>query len=151
MAISISPRTGSNRSLAEVTPRLRCRPVLPEADHQQLLLHLEVCEKSRGPSWTLLAYVLQNKLVNSEPVSTPVDRDIVIGGSLVSYSVGGGAPAHGLLVHRVRPGIQKGDVIRVASLLGATLIGLRAGQRAPLLCEDGSVKSLLVLDSVPPA
>lgn len=151
MAISPSPVTGNIHSLAEVTPRLRCRPVLPETDHQQLLLHLEVCEKRRGPAWSMLAYVLQNKLVNSEPVSTPLDREIVIGGSLVSYSVGGGASAHGLLVHRERPGIQKGDVIRVASLLGATLIGMRAGQRAPLLCEDGSVTSLLVIDTVPPA
>ena len=151
MAISTSPRTGNKRSLAEVMPRLRCRPVLPEADHQQLLLHLEVCEKNRGPSWTLLAYVLQNKLVNCEPVGTSVDRDIVTGGSFVTYSVGGGAATSGLLVHRARPGLLQSGVVPVASLLGATLIGMRTGQRAPLLCEDGSVKSLLVLDTVPPA
>lgn len=151
MAISTSPRTSNIRTLAEVKPRLRCRPVLPEGDYQHLLLHLEACEKSRGPAWTLLAYVLQNKLANTEPVKTPVGQDIVTGGSLVSYSLGGGAPASGLLVHRVRPGVQQRDVIGVASLLGATLIGMRAGQRGPLLCEDGSVKSLLVLDTVPPA
>lgn len=151
MAISISPRTGNIRSLALVKPRLRCRPVLPEVDYRHLLQHLEVCEENRGPAWILLAYVLQNKLANTKPVKTPVGQDIVTGGSLVSYSVGGGAPSSGLLVHRVRPGVQQGDVIKVASLLGATLIGMRAGQRGPLLCEDGSVKSLLVLDTVPPA
>lgn len=151
MAISTSPKTGNVLSFAEALPRLRQRPVLPEADHQHLLQHLEVCERNRGPSWTLLAYVLQNKLVNCEPVGTSVDRDIVTGGSFVTYSVCNGAPTIGLLVHRARPGIQKGGVIPVASLLGATLIGMRTGQRAPLLCDDGTIKSLLVLDTVPPA
>ena len=151
MAISISPQTGIVHSFAKEPSRLRQRPVLPEADHQHLLQHLEMCEKNRGPSWTLLAYVLQNKLVNCEPVNTPVDRNIVIGGSLVTYSVGNSDPTTGLLVHRARPGIQQGGVIPVASLLGATLIGMRTDQRAPLLCEDGSVKSLVVLETVPPA
>lgn len=151
MAISISPQTGIVHSFAKEPSRLRQRPVLPEADHQHLLQHLEVCEKNRGPSWTLLAYVLQNKLVNCEPVGTSVDRDIVTGGSFVTYSVGGGAATSGLLVHRARPGLLQSGVVPVASLLGATLIGMRTGHRAPLLCEDGSVKSLLVLDTVPPA
>lgn len=151
MAISISPRTGNVHSFAKAPSRLRQRLVLPEGDHQHLQQHLEICEKNRGPYWTLLAYVLQNKLMNCEPVGTPVDRDIVTGGSLVTYSMGGSAPTTGLLVHRARPGIQQGGVIPVASLLGATLIGMRSGQRAALLCEDGSVKSLVVLDTVPPA
>ena len=151
MSITSSLPTDNIRSFADPAPKLRSRPVLLEADHQYLLQHLEMCEKSRGPAWTLLAYVLQNKLVNSEPVSTPVDRSIVTGGSFVSYSVGGGALATGLLVHQAQPGIQQDGVIPVASLLGATLIGMRTGQRAPLLCEDGTVKSLLLLDTVPPA
>jgi transcription elongation GreA/GreB family factor len=115
------------------------------------MLHLKTCEESRGSAWTFLAYLLQSKIVNSEPISAPIDEDMVIGGSVVTYSVGGGPPVQGSLLHRVRPEISKGEVISVASLLGATLIGMRTGQRSPLLCDDGSIKSLLVIDTVPPA
>ena len=52
-------------------------------------------------------------------------------------------------IHVGNSGRQRG-IIPVSSLLGATLIGMRIGQRAPLLCEDGSVKSLVVVDTVTP-
>jgi transcription elongation GreA/GreB family factor len=97
----------------------------------------------------LLTYVLQNKLMNTEPTREQVGSEIVVGGSHVSYSVSGGAVQTVLLVHRALPGNRNQDVASVSSLLGATLIGMRVGQRAPLLCEDGSVRSLVVVDSVP--
>ena len=105
--------------------------------------------RDSGPSWTLLAYVLHDMIVNTEPCRGPIERDIVVGGSLVSYAAGGGAVAAGLLVQRARHGTRQLGIIPVASLLGATLIGMRVGQRSPLFCEDGSVKSLVVVDTVP--
>ncbi len=101
-----------------------------------------------GASWSAMA-AGNNGWVHS--LATLPNGDLVAGGSFVTYSVGGGAATSGLLVHRARPGLLQSGVVPVASLPGATLIGMRAGQRAPLLCEDGSVKSLLVLDTVPPA
>ncbi len=132
-------------------PRTRPRiwSAIPRADHQQLQGHLEQCEQMRQPSWTLLAYVLHHKIMTTEPVSNLHARDLVTGGCRVTYSVNGGPEQTGLLVHRARSGLGSG-VIPVSSLLGATLIGMRVGQRAPLLCEDGAIMSLSVLDVTPP-
>lgn len=98
----------------------------------------------------MLAYVLQNRIVNTEPSHRPVDRDIVVGRNEVIYSVSGASVEVGLLVHQPNVGPRQRRTIPVSSLLGATLIGMRIGQRAPLLCEDGSVKSLVVVDTVTP-
>ncbi len=118
---------------------------LPEADHQKLQTHLENCDGAILPGSTLLAYVLANKLMNTRPVADLHRSDLVVGGSLVTYAVDGDGPQTGLLVHSARTGTA-GGVIRVASLLGATLIGMQLGQRAPLLQEDGSISTLRVID-----
>jgi len=151
MAIGSKLQTVNTRSSAVPKSRFRDQSVLPEDDHRLLRCHLEICERSRAPSWTLLAYALQSKIFNTKAVLGPVGRDIVVGGSLVTYSVGGGEHETGLLVHRVQPGVPSGGNILVPSLLGATLIGMRTGQRAPLLCEDGTVNALFILETIPPA
>ncbi|SMC95497.1 hypothetical protein [Primorskyibacter flagellatus] len=129
--------------------RQRRHLVLPEADHAQLQRHLEQCEGTQHPAWRLLAYVLRDKIMMTDPVSKLHVRDLVTGGCRVTYCVSNAESQTGLLVHRARAGAGSG-VIPVASLLGATLIGMRAGQRAPLLCEDGSIMSVSVLDVMPP-
>ncbi|MDF1855755.1 hypothetical protein [Pseudooceanicola sp.] len=126
---------------------LRKTPVtLPSSDYQKLQEHLENCEGARRPSSKLLAHVLANKLMNTRPVDDVRHSDVVIGGSCVTYVVDGEAPQTGLLVHRARSGLS-GGVIPVASLLGATLIGMRTGQRAPLLFEDGTIGRLCVIET----
>jgi hypothetical protein len=132
-------------------PRIppRKRSILPETDHQKLQQHLGLCEGLRQPSWTLLAYVLHNKILTTEPIASLYARDLVTGGCHVTYSVNGGPRQTGLLVHRARSGSSSG-VIPVASLLGATLIGMRVGQRAPLLSEDGAIMSVSILNVTPP-
>lgn len=122
---------------------------LPESDHAQLRRHLEQCEETQYPASRLLAHVLRNKIMVTDPVSKLHARDLVTGGCRVTYCVNNAEPQTGLLVHRARSGAVSG-VIPVSSLLGATLIGMRIGQRAPLLCEDGSIMSLSVLDVMPP-
>lgn len=127
-------------------PRTRPRKwaILPEADHQQLQQHLEHCESTRHPAWTLLAHVLHHKIMTTEPVTNTHSTDLVTGGCHVVYSVDGGPFETGLLVQRARASLGSG-VIPVASLLGATLIGMRVGQRAPLLRDDGTIGTITVL------
>lgn len=129
--------------------RPRMRSVLPESDHQQLRQHLEHCEQDSPPSRTMLTHVLRNKILTTEPVGRFQESDRVTSGCRVTYRVNGKAEQTGLLVHNARSAFGSG-VIPVSSLLGATLIGMRIGQRAPLLCEDGTVMSLSVLGVTPP-
>lgn len=149
MASCIPHRTAIPQPLAG--PR---RPqggtLLPQSDYTHLLEHLDICERDRARSSALLARVLHHKIVTTLPSRELVTRDVVVGGSRVSYRLGGGAVASGLLVQRARLGSRQLGIIPVASLLGATLIGMRVGQRAPLLCEDGTVTSLVVVDTLPP-
>ena len=145
---TLQPEVHPFATTARVRPRGTA--VLPVADYDLLLEHLEICERDRGPNWALLAYVLQNRIVNTEPSHWPVDRDIVVSGSEVTYSVSGATVEAGLLVHQPNPGRRQRGIIPVSSLLGATLIGMRIGQRAPILCEDGSVKSVVVVDTATP-
>ena len=132
-----------SQSLAKV---LRNTPLtLPTADHEKLQEHLEACECAERPGAKLLAYVLANNLMNTRSVDDVHHSDLVVGGSCVTYAVDGADPQTGLLVHRSRAGLP-GGVIPVASLLGATLIGMKVGQRSPLLFEDGTIGKLRVID-----
>lgn len=127
----------------------RASTALLDADRRHLKRHLKQCEVEREPFWPLLAHVLHHKIMTTEPVVGPYPCGLAVGGSLVTYSLDGGAERTGLLTHWARSGIL-GGVIPVASLLGATLIGMWVGQRTPLLCEDGTIVSLSVLAVVPP-
>ena len=121
--------------------------ILPEDDHRQLQRHLELCERTRQPAWPLLAHVLHHKIMTTEPVRNTQAHDLVTGGCRVIYSVDGGPFQTGLLAHRARSGVGSG-VIPVSSLLGATMIGMRVGQRAPLLRDDGTIGTIAVLGVV---
>ena len=145
IATDQSPSTSRNvfRALGN-TPT-----VLPQSDYHKLQEHLEDCDNATRPGSTLLAYVLANKLLNVRPVADLPYLDLVLGGTEVTYVIDGAAPSTGLLVHTARPGTP-GGVIAVASLLGATLIGMRVGERAPLLNQDGSIVTLSVISAVQP-
>ena len=93
----------------------------------------------------MLAHVLHHKIMTAEPVPTVRVNDMVTDGCRVTYSVDDGPPQIGLLAHRARSGLDNG-VIPVFSLMGATLIGMRIGQRAPLPSVDGTVYTVTVLD-----
>ncbi|MFP7571184.1 hypothetical protein [Marivita sp. S2033] len=122
---------------------------LPESDYAKLRDHLADCEAALRPSSALLAHVLSHKLMTTEPVSGAPDTSVVVGGCHVTYSIDDGVAQSGLLVHNARAGMASG-VIPVASLLGAALIGMRAGHHAPLLREDGSIGRVKVLDAGQP-
>lgn len=143
------PQQYGSQKRADPDTLPRVRSIMLEADHHQLRRHLELCEQTRHPAWNFIAFILRDKILSSEPVRNLHDRNIVTGSSCVTYSVNCEPGLTGLLLHRARSGASSG-IIPVCSLLGATLIGMRIGQRAPLLCEDGTIMSLFVLDVTPP-
>jgi hypothetical protein len=119
--------------------------IILQTDYQKLQEHLEDCACAMRPCSALLIYVLSHKLMNTKPVSNVHCSDLVTGGCRVTYTVDDHAPQASKLAHRARAGLVSG-AIPVASLLGATLIGMRIGQRAPLLDEDGKISRLAVID-----
>ncbi|MFZ1469999.1 MAG: hypothetical protein WAT09_13630 [Paracoccaceae bacterium] len=123
--------------------------ILPADDYRQLQRHLELCENTRPPGWAMLAHVLHHKIMTAEPVPIRRVTDMVTGGCRVTYAVDDGPPQIGLLTQRARSGLHNG-VIPVSSLMGATLIGMRIGQRAPLPSVDGTVYTVTVLDVAHP-
>lgn len=122
-------------------------PILSRADHLKLRDHLRNCEVARQP---FLSHVLRHKIRSCGTSAAVVRDDIVVGGSTVRYAIGSDPAQTGLLVHRARTDAASG-VVPVSSLLGATLIGMRVGQRAPLLCEDGTILTVTVLGVSHPA
>ena len=149
-------------TLAESKPRAAALPTempanlpavtggLPDLDRQQLQRHLHQCETGRRPSSSLLTAVLKRKISGARHLGSNRPDDAVTGGCVVSYSIDDGPIRSGLLVHRARPGVG-GGVIPVSSVLGATLIGMRVGQNASLLCDDGSSATLQVTQVDPAA
>ena len=75
-------------------------------------------------------------------------RDLARGGCHVTYVFGGDRTRSGLISMNVTP--RPGHVL-VASLLGATLIGMQALQEVPLM-RDGAadITSVVVLEVFPP-
>ncbi len=139
---------------------------LPDTDRRKLEQHLRHCGTGRQPASPFLAHVLRRKIAVARPLPEEQADGIVTGGTLVRYAIldgpedgssdarAMGPEQSGLLVHRARTGAPAGaasGVIPVTSLLGATLIGMRTGQRAPLLCEDGTIMSVVVLGVDAPA
>lgn len=133
-----------NTQRPQKTGMLRTFP-LRDDDCQHLQRHLRQPDLAQRP---FLGHVLRHKITASRPMQGEVPKDVVTGASCVSYALDGGPAQMGFLSHRARNGAHR-DVIPVCSLLGATLIGMRVGERAPLLHEDGAIGSLTVLSVTP--
>ncbi|MCB2140285.1 MAG: hypothetical protein KDE17_14695 [Rhodobacteraceae bacterium] len=132
------------------TSRRRYAP-LTVMDRQTLLRHLAWCEAALQPSSPFLGPVIRYKIETSLPSGEEPPADAVTGGCRVTYSIDGGQAQTGLVTQNARIAVKDSGVIPVPSLLGATLIGLRVGQCAPMLCEDGTVVRLKVLGVAHPA
>lgn len=123
---------------------------LPDVDRAQLQRHLRQCETARRPSSSLLTAALKRKISGARALGNARPDDAVTGGCVVSFSIDDGPLRSGLLVHRARPGVG-GGVIPVSSVLGATLIGMRVGQDAAMVCDDGSRATVHVAQVEAPA
>lgn len=97
----------------------------------------------KAPNPALLKGLLRHKLRVSDCAAEPPAADLVRSGSVVTYMITGEGARSAIIT--MRPGPALGQV-KVASLLGATLIGMRKLQKVPLLRDDGSIESIVVLD-----
>lgn len=131
------------------TTPMRRPAVLADADRWQLMRHLAWCDAAR-PS-PCLGHVLRHRLAASRPCGAEPPADAVTGGCRVTYAIGGGPARSGLVTHGAGRAAAESGVIPVPSLLAATLIGLRVGQSAPVLHEDGTIARLTVLGVARPA
>ncbi|MGJ8547222.1 MAG: hypothetical protein ACSHWZ_17380 [Sulfitobacter sp.] len=120
-ALTVQDRLGIERLVAQDAPR-----------------HL--------PHPALSAGLLRHKLRISRGAMEPPEPSLVVSGARVTYMMSGGGAQSGVLRmgHEAAPG-----EIPVASLLGATLIGMRALQKLPMLRDDGEIVALVVLDVAP--
>ncbi|WP_432256386.1 hypothetical protein [Limimaricola sp. AA108-03] len=96
-----------------------------------------------APNPLLLTALLRHKLRISRAAREPAAHDLVVSGRAVTYEIEGEGIRTGTLSTSCMP--FPNHVI-VASLLGATLIGMRALQTGPLLRSDGSITSVTILD-----
>ena len=112
---------------------------------ERLLRHRET---TNAPNPPLLNGLLHHKLRISRGAPEPAPPDLVVAGRHVTYMISGEGSRSGVLTMSLVP--IPGHVL-VASLLGATLLGMRRLQKVPLLRDDGSIDTLVVLNvSLPP-
>ncbi|GGL50434.1 hypothetical protein [Wenxinia marina] len=104
-------------------------------------------DTKHAPNPPLLNGLLRHKLRISAPAPRPTPLELVVGGSHVTYKITGEGARSGVL--SMSPIPLPGQVL-VASLLGATLLGMRKLQKAPLLRSDGEISAVVILDVDPP-
>jgi transcription elongation GreA/GreB family factor len=93
----------------------------------------------------MLARLLSQKLLHAAVVEDDkIGASIAAGGTRVTYAIDGRQAQAGRLRHDDGPAPGENRV-HVATLLGATLIGMKAGARAPFLQADGSFRSVSLL------
>ncbi|KAA8606070.1 hypothetical protein AL036_16190 [Salipiger aestuarii] len=100
-----------------------------------------------APNPPLLNGLLRHKLRISRVAPEPAPPDLVVAERHVTYMISGEGARTGVI--SMSPVPIPGHVL-VASLLGATLIGMRKLQKAPLLRVDGQIDTVVVLDVGPP-
>ena len=114
-------------------------------------LGIERLLRQRGtenaPNPPLLNGLLRHKLRISRRAPEPAPPELVVAACHVTYMISGEGARSGVLSMSRMP---IPGCLLVASLLGATLIGMRKMQKAPLLRDDGQIETVVVLDVRPP-
>lgn len=121
-------------------------PVLSQWGRDEMVRHLADQEIQRHP---VLAHVMKHKISTAQRPLTRLNRCTVTGNCIVTYRFGSGPERVGLLCHWART--ETIGFMPVRSVLGATLIGLRIGQSAPLILTDCSIERVRVLAVAPPS
>ena len=119
--------------------------LLTRADRRALADHIQRADRIGTGAWVMLARLLSQKLLYTPVVEgDQTSAATAAGGSRVTYAIDGLAPSSGYLFHDDEYALSQNG-IPVATLLGATLIGMRAGTRAPFLQADGSFRAVSLL------
>lgn len=119
---------------------------LTRSDRTSLERLLQDRVMSETPYPVILTGFLRHKFRTAIPVREPAPVDLVTGGCHVHYMISGGGLQSGVLTFNA---MHQVGAISVASTLGATMIGMRRRQRAPMLREDGTLDTLVILDTSP--
>ena len=122
--------------------RLQTDSCLTSRDYALLERHwLDV--KSRTDSYgVLLARLIRRKLGDARVVlPADIEDDIATGNSCVAFYVEGCPPEVRRLVHWEHEDVF-GQTLLVPTLAGVTLLGMKEGQRAPILRADGTVREV---------
>ena len=126
----------------------KCRPLkgrfqLTQADRIGIERLLSLDLTAECPNPTLIEGFLRHKLRLARNSPEPTPASLVMAGRRIKYMISGGNARSGILT--LVPG-NKAGCIPVTSFLGATMLGMRKMQRAPLLRDDGWIETLVVLD-----
>ncbi len=123
--------------------------VLTSRDHALLEAWLMRAVESELEIDPVLIALVRAKLAAARIVLLgDAEADRARGGSWVVYTLDGGAPTSQLLAHW-RPEAVSQSILPITSVLGISLLGMRAGQRVPLVRRDGSFGGVW-LDAVDP-
>jgi len=119
--------------------------LLTRADRRALADHIQRADRIGTGAWVMLARLLSQKLLYTPVVEgDQTSAATAAGGSRVTYAIDGLAPSSGYLFHDDAYALSQNG-IPVATLLGATLIGMKAGTHAPFLQADGSFRAVSLL------
>ncbi|UWQ86030.1 hypothetical protein [Leisingera caerulea] len=108
------------------------------------LLHRRGTKNAPNPP--LLNGFLRHKLRISRGAPWPAPPELVVAGCHVTYMISGEGTRSGVL--SMGPAPAPGRIL-IASLLGATLVGMRMLQKVPLLRDDGQIETIVVVDVSP--
>lgn len=119
--------------------------VLTRTDRRALAEHILRADKVGTGAFAMLARLLGLKLLYATVLDDgKIGTQIAVGGSRVVYAVDELPPQSGQLFHYDEFG-DENDGVHVGSLLGATLIGMKAGTHGPLLQADGTLRRVHLL------
>lgn len=122
---------------------VNCR--LSRTDRRALADHIQRADRIGTGVHIMLARLLSQKLLYTPVVEDDrIGPPYATGGARLTYAIDDLEPRSGHLRHETTPDFGQ-DSIPVATLLGATLIGMQAGSRAPLLQADGSFRRLWLI------
>jgi regulator of nucleoside diphosphate kinase len=115
---------------------------LTSKDYTLLEGHLLGFAETGPADGPMIPRLIRSKLAHARVVLTgDVDPDVATGNSRIAFSIDGLEPQQRALVHWSP---DEGDVVLVGSILGATLIGMRAGQRGAVPRADGSTAEIVL-------
>ncbi|WP_333828249.1 hypothetical protein [Pararhodobacter sp.] len=112
------------------------RALLSPGDYWQMQAHRRRCEELGGAGFLRLARLIRAKSADAQII--PADElrpGTVTGAARISFATGRQRPMTCTLYHWDYP--ARGRGLPVGSFLGITLIGMSAGQCAPLISGDG--------------
>ena len=120
--------------------------VLTKADRRALVDHVQRADMVGTGAFEMLARLLGMKLLYATVLDHgKIAPKAATGGSRVTYAIDDEEPQTGRLFHYDE--FAEDDIgIHVGSLLGATLIGMKADTRVPFLQADGTFRRVHLLN-----